>query len=570
MRRPIALLLAVFVVLTASSAEPRAQATKRHPLAPDDVDAITQLVKLEDTRQLDETTLTKVLQSKHPEVRRRAVVTVGRIVDPRSRALLISLRNDPDTEVVASVAFASGQLKDTGAVAWLGDLLKAPKTPPVVAREAACALGKIRSEEAHAALARYRAEAPSIAAAAPVVGETLLSMGRFTPSGDIAPIVRWTTARNVELRWRAVWALFRPRDPAAIPHLLKLSKDASGEVRFWAVRGLAPAIVDQSGTSRAVTSARLREAVKDPDRRVRTEALRALTAYDDDESFEVVIASLDAPDTWLSVSAAEALGRFKSRKDIVVPKLVAAMAPARPLSLRITALTPLAALAPEAAVGPADALMREPSLVARTAAAQVLRASAAGRARLDALAADPATQGMVPAAAGGSGRGRSGAPSRPVKSDDEYRRIVERWIVSDYNGSAKPRVRLETPRGTIEVELYPGDAPMGVEYLQSVVTSGAIVGTEFGRVVPNFVAQQRGIGNDAPLRDEVNRHGLTRGNLSWASSGLDTGRPGYTLGSTPQPHNEGDFTALGRVIRGLDVVDRLELGDRITGAQIVR
>jgi len=192
----------------------------------------------------------------------------------------------------------------------------------------------------------YLAEAPSSAAVAPVVGEALLSLGRFMPPGDMAPIVRWTTATDVELRWRAAWALFRPRDPAAVPHLLKLTNDASGEVRFWAVRGLAPAIVDQSGTSREVTSARLREAVMDSDRRVRTEALRALTAYDDDESFAVVAASLDSPDTWLSVSAAEALGRFKSRKDMVVPKLVAAMAPARPLSLRITALTPLAALSP--------------------------------------------------------------------------------------------------------------------------------------------------------------------------------------------------------------------------------
>jgi HEAT repeat protein/cyclophilin family peptidyl-prolyl cis-trans isomerase len=572
MRQPIALLLAVFVLLTASSAEPWAQTAKRRPLAPDDVDAITQLVKLEDTRQLDEAILTRALQSQHPEVRRRAVVTVGRIVDPRSRALLISMRNDPETEVVASVAFATGQLKDAGAVGWLGDLLNSSKTPPVVARDAACALGKIRSAEARAALAKYLAEAPATAASAPAVGEALLSMGRFAPPGDIAPIVRWTTARNVEVRWRAAWALFRPRDPAAVPHMLKLSKDASGDVRFWAVRGLAPAIVDQSGTNRAVTSARLREAVKDPDRRVRTEALRALTAYDDDESFAVVVAALDSPDTWLSVSAAEALGRFQARKDIVVPKLVAAMAPARPVSLRITALTPLAALAPDSAVDPAAALMRESSIVARTAAAQVLRASAAGRAKLDTLAADPATQSLVPATGGGGGggRGRSGAPSRPVKSDDEYRRIVDRWIVPDYKGDAKPRVVLETPRGAIEIELYPGDAPMGVEYLQGVVTSGAIVGTEFGRVVPNFVAQQRAIGNDMPLRDEVNRHGLTRGNLSWASSGLDTGRPGYTLGSTPQPHNEGDFTALGRVIRGLDVVDRLELGDRITGAHMVR
>ena len=76
--------------------------------------------------------------------------------------------------------------------------------------------------------------------------------------------------------------------------------------------------------------------------------------------------------------------------------------------------------------------------------------------------------------------------------------------------------------------------------------------------------------DDVTLRDEVNRHGLTRGNLSWASAGLDTGRPGYTLGSTPQPHNEGNFTSLGRVVSGMDVVDRLELGDRITAARMRR
>ena len=80
--------------------------------------------------------------------------------------------------------------------------------------------------------------------------------------------------------------------------------------------------------------------------------------------------------------------------------------------------------------------------------------------------------------------------------------------------------------------------------------------------------RQRAIRNDVVLRDEVSRLGLMRGTLSWASSGPDTGRPGYTFGSTPQPHNEGDFTALGHVVRGIDVVDRLELGDRITSAKM--
>ena len=76
------------------------------------------------------------------------------------------------------------------------------------------------------------------------------------------------------------------------------------------------------------------------------------------------------------------------------------------------------------------------------------------------------------------------------------------------------------------------------------------------------------IRDDITLRDEVNRHGLVRGTLSWASAGLDTGRPGYTLGSTPQPHNEGNFTALGRVVAGMDVFDRIELGDKITAARL--
>ena len=164
--------------------------------------------------------------------------------------------------------------------------------------------------------------------------------------------------------------------------------------------------------------------------------------------------------------------------------------------------------------------------------------------------------------------GRDQAPPPTPRTDADYRAIVERWVVPDYNGAAKPRSVWETPRGQIELELYAGDAPLATEYFVRVVESGQIVGTEFGRVVPDFVAQQRPIVNAALLRDEVSRRGLTRGNLSWASAGLDTGRPGYTLGNTPQPHNEGNFTALGRVIRGMDVVDRLELGDRITASQI--
>lgn len=281
-QRSFAILLPVLI--SAATSVPLGQATRRMPLAAADVEAITRLVMLEDTRRFDEAALTPLLQSKHPDVRRRVVLTIGRIADPRGRALLVSARGDADVEVAATVAFSTGQLKDPDAVPWLAGVLLSPKTPPAGAREAAGALGKIRTPEARAALARYLTDAPATSAAAPVVGEALLAIGRFMPPGDIAPIVRWTTAPDVEVRWRAAWALFRPRDPAALPHLLKLSDDTSGDVRFWAVRGLAPAAVDAAGIDRARASSRLRDAVRDPDRRVRTEALRALAAYDDDAS----------------------------------------------------------------------------------------------------------------------------------------------------------------------------------------------------------------------------------------------------------------------------------------------
>ena len=233
----------------------------------------------------------------------------------------------------------------------------------------------------------------------------------------------------------------------------------------------------------------------------------------------------------------------------------------------MSAMAPLAALAPDAAADAAAALVRSSSVAARALATQVLqKLGEPGRLRLDALAADPATKGLIPA----PGSAPGARPTPPKRSDADYRRIVESWIVPDYNGAAKPRAVLTTPRGEIEIELYAGDAPIGLDYLVSVIESGAIVGTEFGRVVPNFVAQQRPIRGAITLRDEVSRRGLTRGNLSWASAGLDTGRPGYTLGMTPQPHNEGDFTALGGVVRGMEAVDRLELGDAITAARRVR
>jgi len=529
MPRPIAIVILAAAILSSHAAAQRAQ---RRPLAAGDVDDIVKLTMLEDRRDFDAEALTRILGSQHPEVRRRAALSIARIADARGRVLLHAARADADTAVAATIVFGVGQLRDSAAVAWLDSLLASPQTPPTVAFEAARALGKIRTPEGRDVLARFLSAANDNARNRAVVGEALLSMGRQTTRGDIAPITRWTRNNNEEVRWRATWALFRQRDPTAVRELLRLSKDRSGHVRSWAVRGLVATQVDSSGLSRATAMTQLINSTRDDDRRVRTEAIRTLLAYEDSASFDVLVSALQSEDSWISVSAAEALARRANRAADAVASLTPVSTTAASNALRTTATQSLRTLTPD------------------TSAASGRAGGAAGR---------------------GGGGGRAGQP-RPIdtgKTESDYRSIVERWVVPDYNGAPRLRATWETPRGIIELELYPGAAPLAVDDFVKVHESGAIVGTEFSRVVPDFVAQQRGIYTDHRLRDEVTRLGLTRANLSWASAGLDTGRPGYTLGNTPQPHNEGDFTTLGRVVRGMDVVDRLELGDRVTAARLV-
>ncbi len=528
-----------------SPSRPGPKPPARLPLAEADILDLVQMLKLEDTRQFDQAALSRLLASNHPEVKRRAVVAVGRIVNPGGGALLVPLRQDADPEVVANVAFATGQLKDAAAVAWLGQVLSTTTSPTQVKFEAARALGKIRTPEARAALAAYLNSAEGSSVTSSVVGEALLSMGRFTAREDITPIVTWTSSPDAEVRWRAAWALFRPRNPAAVPLLFKLTEDSSAEVRCWAARGLTPIQIAGGAPAYdpAAASARLRALLKDSDRRVRTEALRALDDFDDDASFAAVLAALDDPDTWMSVSAAEGLGRFIARADVIAPKLTAIVADEKkPSALRTVAKQQLARLNPSTGSGQAPS-------AGRGSAAPVGGSGQGGR---------------------GAGAGQAPQATVSARTDADYRAIVERWIVPAYNGAPKPRAIWMTPKGEIEMELHVSDAPLGMEELVRLTESGALVGTVFSRVVPNFVAQQATVIGANRLRDEVSRLGLTRGNLAWASSGLDTGRPGYTLGNTPQPHNEGDFTALGRVIRGMDVVDRLELGDAVTAARLVR
>ena len=538
----------LFVLVTFASA---LGAQRRPSLDSAAISDIARLLLLEDVRRFDSLELTRLLDSKHSEVRRRATLSVARIKDLRGVALLRMRALDLDTALAATTVFAVGQLRDSLTVAWFDTLLSNPRTPPTVALEAACALGKLKTVAAREALARYLSKAVSGPTTNATIGEALLSIGRSTARGDIAPIVKWATSPDEEIRWRAAWALFRQRDPAAVADLLRLSSDQSALVRSWAIHGLVKTQADSASLGDRA-EAKLLAAVSDPDRRVRTEAVRALGTYSDSSALAALVISLSSSDTWISVSAAEGLGR--ARAETTIPALVSATDMRRPCALRITAVRQLQPFAISEARAAAASVARDSVPYCRNAAVQVL--------------SDTIDRGRG-GGAGGGGRGRATPPlvERPFA---EYRAIVEKWVVPAFEGKPLPRARWETTRGAIELELYSADAPLAMDSFVRILDAGTIIGTEFSRVVPDFVDQQAGIRDAVVQRDEVNRHRLTRGNLAWASAGLDTGRPGYTLNHTPQPHNEGDFTSLGRVVSGMDVVDRIDLGDRIVAARLIR
>jgi len=173
-----------------------------------------------------------------------------------------------------------------------------------------------------------------------------------------------------------------------------------------------------------------------------------------------------------------------------------------------------------------------------------------------------------------------------TRTDADYKRIVETLIVPAYNGAPAPRLRWETTRGNVDTDLDALDTPLATDYLLALTAKGAMRRIRFDRVVPNFVAQQHGVLIDEPLqRDEISRGRLVRGNLSWGSNignaqrfpgmrgpgaAYDTGPALYTFGQTPQPHNEGDFSALGRIVAGLDVMDQIELGDYVKSVRVIK
>jgi len=165
-------------------------------------------------------------------------------------------------------------------------------------------------------------------------------------------------------------------------------------------------------------------------------------------------------------------------------------------------------------------------------------------------------------------------PTEPPQPPEAYRALTRDHLSTGAVGDV--RASIETKRGTISLTLFAAEAPLTVENFVRLAEAGYFDGQEWPRVVPAFVIQggdPRGDTSGGPgyaIRDEINRHRYERGTLGMALSGPDTGGSQFFITHAPQPHLDGDYTVFGRVEAGMEVVDRVTVGERIHRVVIER
>jgi peptidyl-prolyl cis-trans isomerase B (cyclophilin B) len=146
---------------------------------------------------------------------------------------------------------------------------------------------------------------------------------------------------------------------------------------------------------------------------------------------------------------------------------------------------------------------------------------------------------------------------------------------------------IETNKGTMVAELFPGEAPGTVQNFEKLANDGFYDGVKFHRVIPEFVVQ----GGDPLSRDLPTGHPRigtggpgytikceTKGNphthevgaLSMAHAGKDTGGSQFfiVLDEGNTRHLNGVHTVFGKLVSGQDVLKQIKPNDVMTKVRV--
>jgi cyclophilin family peptidyl-prolyl cis-trans isomerase len=124
---------------------------------------------------------------------------------------------------------------------------------------------------------------------------------------------------------------------------------------------------------------------------------------------------------------------------------------------------------------------------------------------------------------------------------------------------------IKTNMGTIELELFPKEAPKAVENFTKLANKGYYDGVTFHRVIDNFMIQGgdptgTGRGGESiwgeSFKDEIspNLKFDKAGILAMANAGPNTNGSQFFITLAATPWLDGHYTIFGKVIEGMDVV----------------
>ena len=136
---------------------------------------------------------------------------------------------------------------------------------------------------------------------------------------------------------------------------------------------------------------------------------------------------------------------------------------------------------------------------------------------------------------------------------------------------SNPIVTIEMENGdVIKAELYPEIAPNTVNNFISLVSKGFYDGVIFHRVIPGFMIQggdPKGVGVGGPgyrIKGEFTANGFKndlkhdRGVLSMARTmAPNSAGSQFFIMHEDSPHLDGQYAAFGKLIEGIEVVDRI-------------
>ena len=133
---------------------------------------------------------------------------------------------------------------------------------------------------------------------------------------------------------------------------------------------------------------------------------------------------------------------------------------------------------------------------------------------------------------------------------------------------------IHTTKGVLQFELYDDDAPITVENFKKLINNGYYDGLTFHRVIPDFVIQggcpdgsgAGGPGYSIPCETKGVKQIHDRGVFSMAHRGLNTGGSQFFICHNRQntQHLDGVHTCFGKLLNGLDIIDQIQAGDKMS------